>query len=116
MNLQKQIEEQEASGTQVNDYLIKCRAGCLDHIIGISYFEHGDNWTDEPEMYFETRHLPYHTFWERVKAAWSHIWRSTALDWDCTLISYTDACRMIELLSKYKQEYEAWYDKNINKS
>lgn len=98
---------------KINGYLIKCDFGCLDHMLGISYFKWEHESLEEPELFYETTHAPYHTLWGRIKASWFHIIKSTSLDWDATSIGYNDAIEMNKLLERYIEDYNKWRN-NIN--
>lgn len=95
----------------VNEYLIKCKVGCLDHVIGITYFKWEENQLfDEPELYFETLHSPYHGFYDRIKQAWNYIFKKNPLSHDCTLISIKDAEKMKHILNTFIVDYRHFID------
>ncbi len=91
---------------------IHCTVGCLDHCIGLDYITWGGNFGDEPELYLETLHTPYHSLFHRIKMAYYHIIGKSSLDWDATLISIDDAKRMANLCRKYITDYQKWENRN----
>ncbi len=110
MNYHQRIEEKVALDIQeissVNEYLIKCKVGCLDHTLGISYFRwEGSTPLEEPELYFETLHSPYHGFYDRVKQAWNYIFKKKPLGYDCTIISIKDAEKMKDIINIFITDY-----------
>ncbi len=105
MDIQEKVKMNE-----VNEHLIRCKVGCLDHTLGITYFESDD--IDEPELYLETLHAPYHGLSDRIRQAYYYITKRKPLCYDSTMISIEDAKRMRNILINYIKDYNKWLDRH----
>lgn len=97
---------------EVNRVLLKCEAGCLRHVVGVTWFDHaGEKWnTDEPEMFFETLHEPYQGFWGRLLAAFLFVFYKVPMGADSTLIGPEQANELIAACQQYLKVYASWSD------
>jgi hypothetical protein len=96
----------------VNRVLIRCDAGCLRHVVGVTWFDHkGEKWdTDEPEMYFETLHEPYQGFWGRVWAAFQFVFYKVPMGADSSLMGVEQAGELIAACQQYLKAHAMWRD------
>lgn len=98
--------------TEVNRVLLRCDAGCLRHVVGVTWFDHkGDKWdTDEPEMYFETLHEPYQGVWGRLLAAFWFVFYKVPMGADSSLMGPEQAEQLIAACQQYLKSHASWRD------
>ena len=90
----------------INEIILGCEVGCLRHVVGISYMNFFDQ--DEPELYFETLHVPYEFFWRRLWSGIKYIVGKHRIGYDSTLLGVSQADELITILNKYIKERGEW--------
>ena len=90
----------------INGIILGCEVGCLRHAVGITYMNFFDQ--DEPELYFETMHIPCEGFWMRLWSAIKFTAGKHRMGCDSTVLGVSQAEELIAVLNKYIKERGEW--------